>query len=119
MFNVSFVYYLTVAFFIAVLIRVIILWRRRYRLHAEMMREQEHQNQHAIAVPTIAYPRNFSSTAVPADAVAVVVAEPRGYYGSHFVGNNYGNLPPLADALQVSYGNGGAIFVTTPAAYGS
>jgi hypothetical protein len=124
MITFSFFYYLTVGFFlVTVFVRLTILWRRRYRLHLEMMREQNQQNHVPVAVPTTAYPGSFAATGVTADAVAVIVDEPGSYFGSrgfHVGGrsNNFGNhLPPLASATCVGSGNDNAVIVTASAAY--
>lgn len=113
----TYFYYFTLGFFcVTVGMRLIILWRRRWRVQREL---REHQrNQLSVAVPA---PNGLplASTTQSADVVAVIIDDPfdRNYFSPRRSRHSYGHaLPPVAAATTVSSPNDADV-VTVTAAY--
>eukprot|EP01040_Poterioochromonas_malhamensis_P016593 gene16593-18879_t len=108
----TYFYYFTLGFFcITVGMRLIILWRRRWRVQREL---REHQrNQLSVAIPAPSS-MPLASTTQSADVVAVIIDDPsdRNYFSTR----RGHSLPPVATATTVSPRNDPNV-VTVTAAY--
>lgn len=112
----AYFYYFTLGFFcVTVGMRVIILWRRRWRVQREL---REHQrNQLSVAVPAPSS-MPLASTTQSADVVAVIIDDPfdRNYFARRSRHSYGSSLPPVAAATTVSPRNDPEV-VTVTAAY--
>jgi hypothetical protein len=113
----TYFYYFTLGFFcITVGMRLIILWRRRWRVQREL---REHQrNQLSVAIPAPSS-MPLASTTQSADVVAVIIDDPsdRNYFSTRRGRQSYGHsLPPVATATTVAPRNDPNV-VTVTAAY--